>query len=120
MMLLKQQLQKQQQQQLAYQSTTTTTRDDDYSYYQFPTGGWFDYCSSPHYFGEMVQWLGFCVACQWSLASTSFFLFTVANLLPRGVAQHDWYRHHFNGGISRNGNQLLYPPHRKAVIPFVW
>jgi 3-oxo-5-alpha-steroid 4-dehydrogenase 1 len=104
---------RQQHKQQRCQSTSHYHHDDDY---QIPTGGLFDYSSSPHYFGEMLQWLGFCMACQWSMASTSFVVFTVANLLPRGVAQHAWYQAHFNG---RNGNPQ-YPPQRKAVVPFLW
>jgi 3-oxo-5-alpha-steroid 4-dehydrogenase 1 len=89
--------------------------------YQIPTGGWFAYCSTPHYFGEIVQWTGFCIACQYSIASTSFCLFTAANLIPRGVAQHEWYQAHFNGNHNNSSNSnKKYPPHRKAVIPFLW
>lgn len=37
--------------------------------YQIPRGGLFEYVSAPHYFGEIVEWVGFAMACQFSMAS---------------------------------------------------
>ena len=94
-----------------------------YPRYQIPRGGLFEYCSAPHYFGEIVEWTGFCLACNGSIASWSFCIFTISNLLPRGMAQHVWYQSYFNGASSSSAQQdgtQLYPSHRKAVIPFVW
>jgi hypothetical protein len=79
--------------------------------YQIPLGGWFDRVSAPHYLGEIVQWTGFAVAAGASTAAVSFCVFTVANLLPRGVAHHAWYQRHFRD---------KYPVQRKAVIPYIW
>jgi 3-oxo-5-alpha-steroid 4-dehydrogenase 1 len=78
--------------------------------YQIPFGGCFRYVSTPHFFGEIVEWCGFCLASRCTLASTSFWLFTMANLIPRGVAHHRWYQDEFKD---------KYPRGRKAVIPFV-
>ena len=73
-----------------------------------PRGGLFRYLTCPNYFGEMVEWLGW--AClTWSLAGLSFFVFTTANLLPRGLTHHRWYREQFPD----------YPPERRAVLPWV-
>ena len=76
---------------------------------QIPTGGLFEWVSAPHYFGEIVEWTGFCLACNASLASTAFAVYTAANLIPRGIAHHKWYRKNF----------AAYPPSRKAVIPYL-
>jgi 3-oxo-5-alpha-steroid 4-dehydrogenase 1 len=76
--------------------------------YIIPEGWLFDYISSPHYFGEMIEWAGWAVM-TWSLAGLAFFIFTFANLFPRAISTHRWYKSHFRG----------YPVNRKAVIPFL-
>src|SRR5207244_2864013 len=78
------------------------------SRYQIPRGGLYELVSCPNYAGELVQWLGFAVA-AWSPAAAAFALFTAANLVPRALAHHRWYRRTFAG----------YPAHRKAVLPFL-
>lgn len=78
--------------------------------YKIPRGGLYEYVSSPNYFGEMVEWLGWAVM-TWSLAGLSFFLYTAANLGPRAAAHHDWYHKHF---------PERYPKSRKVLIPFVY
>mmetsp|Transcript_7600 Transcript_7600/g.9939 ORF Transcript_7600/g.9939 Transcript_7600/m.9939 type:complete len:262 (-) Transcript_7600:392-1177(-) len=78
--------------------------------YQIAMGGLFTHVSSPHYFGEILEWTGFAIACQCSLVSVAFAIYTAANLIPRGMAQHAWYHIYF-------GNK--YPRTRKAVIPFL-
>ena len=45
----------------------------------------------------------------WSLPGLAFFIFSFANLFPRGVSSHKWYKEKFPD----------YPPERKAVIPFI-
>jgi len=76
--------------------------------YRIPQGGAFRWLSSPNYAAELVEWAGWAIA-TWSLAGLSFFLFTFANLVPRAVSHHRWYKERFKD----------YPPHRKAVIPFL-
>jgi 3-oxo-5-alpha-steroid 4-dehydrogenase 1 len=65
--------------------------------------------SSPNYLGEITIWIGWALA-TWSLPGLAFAFWTVANLLPRARANHDWYRRTFAD----------YPPERKALIPKVW
>lgn len=79
--------------------------------YQIPVGGLFRYVSAPHYLGEIVEWLGFCVASNGSLASIAFVLYTASNLIPRATTHHVWYKETFGD---------KYPKERRAVIPFVW
>jgi len=76
--------------------------------YVIPRGWLFNYISCPHYFGEIVEWGGWAIL-TWSLPGFAFFIFTFANLFPRAVASHAWYRVTFPD----------YPAGRKAVIPFV-
>lgn len=77
--------------------------------YQVPFGGLYRWISAPNYFGEIVEWVGFAIAAQ-TLAGWAFAAFTFANLAPRAVSHHRWYRERF----------AQYPPARRALIPFVW
>lgn len=76
--------------------------------YKIPKGFLFDYISCPNHFGEMIEWLGYFLMC-YNLASFSFFIWTVSNLLPRALKHHQWYLQHFKD----------YPSQRKAVFPFL-
>lgn len=76
--------------------------------YQNPRGGLYEYISCPNYLGEMLEWGGFALM-TFSLPALSFFVWTVANLLPRALVHHKWYKAQFEDG----------PEKRKAVIPFV-
>jgi hypothetical protein len=83
-------------------------RDGSREEYVMPEGWLFRYISCPHYFGEIIEWGGWAIM-TWSLPGLAFFVFTFANLFPRGMSSHRWYREKFAD----------YPPGRKAVIPFV-
>ena len=77
--------------------------------YQIPPArGLFRWVSCPNYLGEIVEWCGWALA-TWSLAGLSFAAWTVANLVPRALAHHRWYRATFPE----------YPAARKALIPFL-
>lgn len=76
--------------------------------YAIPEGWLFNYISSPHYFGEIIEWAGWGLM-TWSFAGLAFFIFTFANLFPRAIASHKWYKTTFPD----------YPTKRKAVIPFI-
>jgi 3-oxo-5-alpha-steroid 4-dehydrogenase 1 len=76
--------------------------------YAIPQTGLFKYISCPNFFGEMVEWAGFAVM-TWCLPSLSFFVWTFANLVPRAIDHHKWYRKTFSD----------YPHNRKAIIPFI-
>lgn len=77
--------------------------------YQIPRGGMFEYVSAANYFGEILEWSGFAMAC-WSLPALAFALYTASNIGPRGYNHHQWYKEHFG---------KTYPPKRKAIIPFI-
>jgi protein-S-isoprenylcysteine O-methyltransferase Ste14 len=76
--------------------------------YVIPRGWLFNYISSPHYFGEIIEWAGWAIM-TWSLPGLAFSVFTFANLFPRAIASHIWYKKHFPE----------YPSSRKAIIPFI-
>jgi len=76
--------------------------------YVLPKGWLFSYISCPHYFGEIIEWGGWAIM-TWSLPGLAFFIFTFANLFPRGISSHKWYKAKFSD----------YPVNRKAVIPFI-
>jgi len=74
--------------------------------YRIPRGGVFELVSCPNYLGEIVEWTGWAVA-TWSLPGLAFALWTAANLVPRALAHHRWYRTRFPD----------YPRVRTALIP---
>lgn len=74
--------------------------------YAIPDSGAFRLVSCPNYLGEMIEWAGWALA-AWSMAGLAFCVFTVANLLPRALANHQWYKERFPA----------YPANRKALIP---
>ena len=76
--------------------------------YKIPAGGLFRYLSCPNHFGEIIEWFGFALM-AWNLPALGFAIWTAANLIPRAISHHRWYRQHFPE----------YPTERKAVIPFV-
>ena len=77
--------------------------------YKIPNGFIYKYISCPNYFGEMIEWLGFAIM-TFSIPGFIFFIWTVANLLPRAIATHKWYNEKF----------AEYPPKRKILIPFIF
>lgn len=78
------------------------------THYIIPRGWLFDVISCPNLFGEILEWFGFALL-SWNLPGWCFFVWTVANLVPRAVSHHRWYKEKFSD----------YPSNRKAVIPFI-
>ena len=76
--------------------------------YRIPHGLAYRWVSCPNYLGEIIQWTGWAIA-TWSLAGWVFAIWTMANLVPRALAHHRWYRENFKD----------YPAKRRALIPFV-
>ncbi len=77
--------------------------------YKIPRGGLFRWISCPNYLGEIVEWIGWAIA-SWSPAGLAFAVYTAANVGPRAVSHHRWYREQFED----------YPPERRALIPFLF
>ena len=76
--------------------------------YKIPAGWLFNKVSCANLFGELIEWLGFAILC-WNLPALTFLIWTAANLIPRALAHHKWYKERF----------IEYPPDRKAIIPYV-
>jgi 3-oxo-5-alpha-steroid 4-dehydrogenase 1 len=76
--------------------------------YKIPQGFLFKYVSSPNLFGEVIEWTGFAIM-AWNLPALSFAVWTFANLVPRALNHHQWYKDRFPE----------YPKDRKAIFPFV-
>lgn len=83
-------------------------RKPNETHYVIPKSRLFRYISCPNLFGELIEWLGFAILC-WNLPALTFFIWTSANLIPRALSHHRWYKEKFNN----------YPPERKAIIPFL-
>jgi steroid 5-alpha-reductase/3-oxo-5-alpha-steroid 4-dehydrogenase 1 len=78
------------------------------STYKIPEGGLYRFVSCPNYLGEIVEWIGWAIL-TWSLVGLSFAVWTAANLAPRALSNHRWYREQFSD----------YPSARRSLIPFV-
>jgi 3-oxo-5-alpha-steroid 4-dehydrogenase 1 len=76
--------------------------------YRIPYGGLYRWVSCPNYLGEIVEWCGWALA-TWSPAGLAFAVYTTANLAPRALQNHRWYRERFPD----------YPPHRRALVPYL-
>ena len=77
--------------------------------YGIPYAGPFKTISCPNYLGEIIEWFGWALL-TWSSVGTAFALYVAANLLPRAIAHHQWYRSKFTD----------YPSDRKILIPGVF
>ena len=77
--------------------------------YKIPYGGMFRWISSPNYFGEIIEWIGFALVAA-TLPAWVFVISTASNLVPRSVWNHRWYREKFED----------YPADRKVLLPFVF
>jgi 3-oxo-5-alpha-steroid 4-dehydrogenase 1 len=74
--------------------------------YKMPFGGMFRFVSSPNYLGEIIEWTGWAML-TWSMPGLAFAVFTFANLFPRALSNHKWYKQEFKD----------YPAKRKAIVP---
>jgi len=77
--------------------------------YKIPQGWLFRYVSCPNLMGELIEWAGFAILC-WNTPALAFFIWTAANLVPRAIAHHKWYKNEF----------AEYPAERKAVLPGIF
>jgi protein-S-isoprenylcysteine O-methyltransferase Ste14 len=76
--------------------------------YVVPHGGGFRWVSSPNYLGELIEFGGWALA-TWSAAGLVLFAVSAANLVPRALRNHRWYRQRFAD----------YPARRKALVPYL-
>jgi protein-S-isoprenylcysteine O-methyltransferase Ste14 len=76
--------------------------------YKVPHGAMYRFVTSPNYLGELLEWFGWALM-TWSLAGLAFAMYTAANLVPRAISNHAWYREKFSD----------YPRERRALLPFI-
>ena len=74
--------------------------------YHIPKSFLYKYLSAPNYFGEIIEWIGWAIL-TWSISGIVFLIWVIANLFPRALAHHKWYKSKFEN----------YPKNRKAIIP---
>lgn len=74
--------------------------------YLIPNAFLYKYLSAPNYFGEIIEWFGWMIL-TWSISGVVFLIWVIANLFPRAIAHHKWYKEKFDD----------YPKNRKAIIP---
>jgi protein-S-isoprenylcysteine O-methyltransferase Ste14 len=74
--------------------------------YHVPDTFLYKYLSAPNYFGEIIEWLGWAIL-TWSISGIVFLIWVIANLFPRALAHHKWYKKKFSD----------YPKNRRAIIP---
>ncbi len=79
-----------------------------------PTGFLFDYVSYPHYFFEILSWVGFYLASH-TMAAGFFLVASALTVIIRAVQGHRQCKKEFNGVDGTP----MYPTKRKAIIPFV-
>uniref|UniRef100_A0A8D0GU98 3-oxo-5-alpha-steroid 4-dehydrogenase n=1 Tax=Sphenodon punctatus TaxID=8508 RepID=A0A8D0GU98_SPHPU len=77
--------------------------------YKIPRGGLFEYVTGANFFGEVLEWFGFAVACC-TLESAAFAICTLLILGSRAKQHHQWYLDKFED----------YPKSRKILIPFLY
>ncbi|XP_054840973.1 3-oxo-5-alpha-steroid 4-dehydrogenase 1 [Eublepharis macularius] len=77
--------------------------------YKIPTGGLFEYVTAANFFGEILEWSGFALACC-TVESRVFAFSTCLVLTTRAHHHHQWYLQKFEN----------YPRCRKILIPFVY
>ena len=80
-----------------------------------PHGFLFERVSCPHYFFEILSWLGFNLVVP-SLAGVLFMLVGAGILASWAHTRHVAYRRELDGQDGRES----YPAHRRALIPFLF
>lgn len=77
--------------------------------YHIPRAGLCKLVTGANFMGEILEWLGYAIACN-HLGAYAFAWLTVCNLAPRALRNHADNQRRFG---------LQYPAHRRALIPFV-
>jgi len=77
--------------------------------YHLPRGGWFEYATCPHYFCELLAWLGIVLVSR-HFFTVLVFIAMLGYLTARSIKTRQWYLEHFPS----------YPAQCKFMIPFVF
>ncbi len=77
--------------------------------YFIPRGGWFEGAACPHYFFELLAWLGIALLSQHLFAVLAL-IAMIGYLTARSIKTRQWYQRRFPD----------YPAERRLMIPFVF
>ena len=88
---------------------------DSNNKYIIPRGFMYELISCPNYFGELTEWLGFFILSN-SFSGLVFFISTFANLFPRAIQYHQWYKNKFKEEFATDKNLS----ERKSIVPFLF
>ena len=77
--------------------------------YFIPNEGWFKYATCPHYFFELLGWIGIVLVSR-HLFTVLVFIAMLGYLGARSIKTRQWYRDRFDD----------YPEDRKFMIPFIF
>lgn len=84
-------------------------RKDKNGGYQVPQGGLFGLVTCPHYFFEIVDFVGLALASQ-TFYGVAWAVYVAAYLSGRSVSTRNWYLKKVEG----------YPEERKNILPFLF
>jgi hypothetical protein len=70
--------------------------------YHIPRGGLFELVSAPHFLGEILEWFGFAMAADFSLAAVSFFSLDLCQLDSSGAGPTGMVSSTFQGLSERS------------------
>jgi hypothetical protein len=77
--------------------------------YHVPRGGWFNHATCPHYFFELLTWLGIALVSR-HLFTWLIFIAMFGYLIARSIKTKQWYMKRFDD----------YPADRKFMLPNVF
>lgn len=77
--------------------------------YHIPKGGWFEQTTCPHYFFELLVWLGITLVSR-HLFTGLIFIAMLGYLTARSIKTRQWYRNRFRD----------YPEKRTYMIPYIF
>ena len=77
--------------------------------YHIPKGGWFEHATCPHYFFELLAWLGIFLVSR-HLFTLLIFVAMLGYLTARSIKTRQWYQERFPE----------YPAERKYMIPYLF
>jgi len=84
--------------------------------HKIPKGLLFTYLTAPHYFFEIVAWLGFNMVIGFSPGGITFLIASAIVLSLFAKQRHDAYKKEFHG---KTGGPK-YPTKREIIIPFIF
>ena len=79
------------------------------------SGGLFNYVTCAHYFYEILTWAGYLLCTHDAGGAKLVFQWSLGGLAMMAYTRHSKYRAYFDGKEGRP----LYPPGKKALIPFL-